>query len=504
MNAVKLISTALTSSGSTWVPLARVKELLVDYKLPIDEMNFAIERGDIIHFIDEEKNSWLTTSYYHKLENTIAENIIRLTYTTSKTYEESYIRKLIAEFEKVHNDGKHLHYQQVKAIIMVVNNNFSILTGGPGTGKTTVLSAINYVLRRINPKIRISFTAPTGKAARRITESTGECATTVHKKFGLVSDSSDGEAFIDDVLFIDESSMNDTALTATVATSVYNSRKLVFVGDVDQLPSVGPGAVLRDLIASKVVPVTGLTKTFRQDNTSTLYLNICNIRDGIASFIKGADFSPICVSNTFTQEEAIAKLKLLYAQEIEKYGVENVVVLLPYRKKGLCSNVLNAHLQLIANKNRYGYKYYNHADKNTIVFMKDDMVMQLENRAECANGDVGKILEINEDGCTVSYGGIHVHYALSELNQLSLAYSTTIHKSQGSEYKSVILVLLGCHKTMLNKNILYTGITRAKINCTVLYQEDALETAIRTVADENRITMLKRKLQTAYLQHQAK
>ena len=226
-----------------------------------------------------------------------------------------------------------LHEHQVDGVIMVVNNNFSVLTGGPGTGKTTVLSAITYVLRKLNDKVKIVFTAPTGKAARRISESTGENASTLHKKLGIGYQETEGEPFYEDVLFIDESSMNDTSLTATLSKAMMNGRKIVFIGDVNQLPSVGNGAVLRDLIASNVVPVTMLTHTFRQDNSSCLYANICNVREGKPVFKDGKDFHPMLLDENCTEQEAMKTLQNIYAKEIEKYGKENVVVLLPYRKK---------------------------------------------------------------------------------------------------------------------------------------------------------------------------
>ena len=277
----------------------------------------------------------------------------------------------------------------------------------------------------------------------------------------------------------------------------------VFIGDVNQLPSVGNGAVLRDLIASNVVPVTMLTHTFRQDNSSCLYANICNVREGKPVFKDGKDFHPMLLDENCTEQEAMKTLQNIYAKEIEKYGKENVVVLLPYRKKGICSNALNNRLQRIANSERSGYRHYCKADDNTLFFMKHDLVMQLSNRDECANGDVGEVLDVSPRGVLVNFNDKEVLYSLDDLDQLCLAYAMTVHKSQGSEYKSVIVCMMNCHTAMLTRNLLYTGITRAKKECTVVYQQKAFTTAVATIAEASRITMLKEKLRTCYMQYKA-
>ena len=496
LTAESLISDALMSTGSTWIKKEDLLSYMVRRHFPKQEMNSAITAGKIIHYVDSKNQSYLTTSYINRMENMIAANIMRLMYVSyCKKISESYIRSLVAEFEINCNHGRHLHEHQVDGVIMVVNNNFSVLTGGPGTGKTTVLSAIAYVLRRLNAGVKIVYTAPTGKAARRISESTGEKASTLHKKLGLGYKATKPTAFFEDVLFIDESSMNDTSLTSKLSGAMMNGRKVVFIGDVDQLPSVGLGAVLRDLIASNVVPVTMLTHTFRQDNNSTLFANICNIRNGIPSFKEGPDFHPLCMNASCTDQDIIQKILSVYQKEVAKYGREDVVVLVPFRKKRICSNYLNNHLQRLANKPTGGcYVYNNILESNRIYFQKNDLVMQLLNREECANGEVGTVTEVSQKGVAVDFNGTLVSYPPDQLDQLSLAYSMTVHKSQGSEYKSVIICMVNSHASMLTRNLLYTGVTRAKKECTVIYQEDALKKASATIAESSRITMLQEKL----------
>lgn len=501
--AEKIVDRALRRTGSTWILESDLeKEMARTNTGTMNDIIYGVKDKFLVSFKLGNGMTAYSTKHFHEAENDVAVNVMRLLFVKpSKKYPDWLIDNLINEFEEKENEGRKLHFHQRDAVKMVCNNNFSVLTGGPGTGKTTVLSAITYCLRALDQRIKIVFTAPTGKAARRVSESTGEHSSTVHKKLGIGYNSANAELFYEDVLFIDESSMNDIELSSTLMKAIPDGRKVVFVGDVDQLPSVGPGAVLRDLIASNVVPVTMLTHTFRQDNSSMLYKNICNIREGKPEFINGDDFHAIKLPPGNQNDAAIQHILKTYHEEVRKYGKDQVVVLLPYRKSGLCSNALNNKLQRLINPNRAGYRYYNHADKNALFFMKDDLVMQLENRDECANGDVGTVVFASAEGIKVQFSDALVTYSPSELNQLALAYAMTIHKSQGSEYKSVIMCFLDDHEAMLQRNLIYTGITRAKKNCTVIYQQKALEMACKTIADANRFTMLMQKLQDLRAQY---
>ena len=501
--AEKIVDRALRRTGSTWIT---EHDLIAEMKKSntgtMNDIIYGIKDRFLVSYKLNNGETAYSTSHFNVAENDVAINVMRLQFViASKKYPDWLINKILDEFEAEKNQGRKLHYHQRDAVRMVCNNNFSVLTGGPGTGKTTVLSAITYCLRNLNPRVKIVFTAPTGKAARRISESTKERASTINKKLGIGYNISEAETFYEDALFIDESSMTDIELMATLVKAIPDGRKVVLVGDVHQLPSVGPGAVLRDLIASGVVPVTMLTHTFRQDNSSTLYTNICNIREGKPEFISGDDFHPVLLPPGKQTDAAVKHIKDAYLMEVAKYGADQVVILVPYRKKGMCSNTLNNYLQRLVNKNRSGYRYHNQLDNNTLFFMQDDLVMQLENRDECANGDVGTVVSVSSSGVVVQYSDGKVSYSPSELNQLALAYVMTIHKSQGSEYKSVIMCFLNEHDVMLQRNLLYTGITRAKEECTVIYQQEALNKACATIADANRLTMLKEKLQEIRAQY---
>ena len=502
--AEKIVVQAIEKTGSTWITQEDLeKEMARSNTGTMNDIIYGVKDKFLVSFKMGNGMTAYSTRHFHEAENKIAENVMRLQFVIpSKKYDNEVIDQLIDEFEEKKNSGHKLHYHQRDAVKMVCNNNFSVLTGGPGTGKTTVLSAITYCLRALDQRIKIIFTAPTGKAARRITESTGEHASTVHKKLNIGNNSNLSSVFYEDAMFIDESSMNDIELSNILMKSIPDGRKIVFVGDVDQLPSVGPGAVLRDLIASNTVPVTMLTHTFRQDNNSKLFANICNIRNGIPQFIDGEDFHSILLPPGKGQEKlATQQILSAYQKAIKKYGIDKVVVLVPYRKKKLCSNSLNNQLQQIANPGKCGYQYTNQSDRNVLFFKKNDFVMQLVNRDECANGDVGQVISSSAAGIKVKYTDATVSYTPDDLGQLALAYSMTIHKSQGSEYQCVIMCFLEEHKIMLQRNLIYTGITRAKKECIVIYQQKALEKACKTIADANRFTLLKEKLQDLRAQY---
>ena len=281
---------------------------------------------------------------------------------------------------------------------------------------------------------------------------------------------------------------------------------MVWVGDTDQLPSVGIGAVLRDFIESRAVPVARLTKTFRQDDSSTLFSNIVNVREGRAEFVDGHDFHPIKMEDGANITDIKKTIIQQFMYGVDKYGLDQTVVLIPFRaiRKGverICSNDMNNILQQCVNHEKQGFRHIYKEDGNVIFFKQGDMVMQLRNRPECANGDVGRVIQVSSEGVVTEFADGTVLYKSNELDQLSLAYAMSVNKSQGSEYKFVVMVLLDNFDSMLNRNILYTGITRAKAECSVIYQQTAFEKAVSTQADEGRITLLRDKLAWLYARY---
>jgi len=507
------LANLLAMTGSTWATIGSLQKYLLQKGIKVSNNDLEMNEKLVLH------EGYVTLNKINKEENDIAVNALRLALFPQvernagvfsyPIYSNDVINRLIERYENEVNKGMKLHSHQKDAVRKTVNTFFSIITGGPGTGKTTVLSCITFVLRELNKEVQIKFTAPTGKAARRIAESTGEYANTTQKEFGITPENDSSLEFEGDVLFIDEISMMDNETLAKVLKSVPTRKKVVLVGDINQLPSVGLGACLRDLIASGHIPTTMLTKTFRQDNSSKLFANIENIKKGSTEIIEGEDYKVYPVSDSLNdkdaENEAFNIIRNLYKKEVEKYGVENVVVLLPYRVNGLGSNKAAKFLQPIANKNREGMcMKYTLPNGLEIFFMKDDYVMQLVNREECANGEIGKVIDVQKNTVTVLFNKTKVTYGKDELKQIMLAYSMTIHKSQGSEYACVIMGLLNEHSSMLQRNLLYTGVTRAKKICHLVYQPKAYETAVSTIADANRVTKLAEKIKNLRMKYRAK
>lgn len=480
MNLEKMI----WDSGSSWVP---VKEMHIDETSMVHLENMK-------QIVVSHDGKYVTTPKWDRLENEVAQELLRLyLINPCKRHSERKIRQYIDDFIQNENGGRMLDMKQMDGIVMIVNNNISILTGGPGTGKTTVLKAAAYVCRRIKYDVDIVFAAPTGKAARRMVEATGENASTLHKKFGIGigEDKKEGKALEEDILFIDEMSMNGLEVIRIVLAAITEGKKVVFVGDPDQLMSVDPGAVLRDLIVSRVFPTTMLTKTFRQDNQSELFDGIMAIKEGRSDLPNAGSFRSIERIKGMNMSKTLAAA---YQRSVNEYGAEQTILLLPYRKKGVCTNVMNGILQEQLNPEKYGFRHTNVKENYTCFFKKGDFVMQMENRNECANGEVGQVIKVSPEGVTVSYVDAVVLYSQQELTQLSLAYSTTIHKSQGSEYKAVIMAILKDHARMLSRNILYTGITRAKEYVELYYDMEALKIALNTQGSNLRKTCLCEKM----------
>ncbi len=401
-----------------------------------------------------------------------------------KTYRpDERIPLLIKRYEQENN--LQLDEVQKQAVVNICSNYFSILTGGPGTGKTSVLKCVLFCIEQLailnKRKENICLIAPTGKAARRMTEATGRHATTIlgkikydpinQKPLNIISD---------DWVFVDESSMLDTE-TMYWLTQVLNGKcHLCLVGDTQQLPSVGKGSILRDLIQSRVIPCVNLTKTFRQKEGSTLLKNINIVREGfLKPFVDGSDFLHFEKYDGFLG---------LYYSEVKKRGLDNVCILSPTRKAGTYSSErLNHVIQTNLNATSAGVKAKVERDGRdlTIPFRLNDPVMQLMNR-EVANGEVGKIVDLNP--IRVKFTDTEIEYYGDDLYQLDLAYAISIHKSQGSEYESVFT--LCTDEGNLDRNMIYTAITRAKKQCNCFGKRSLIKEACQKQTSLERLTGL--------------
>ena len=388
---------------------------------------------------------------------------------------------------------------QVAAIQQAVKSKVMVLTGGPGTGKTVTTQGIIAALESLGQGILLA--APTGRAAKRMNEATGKEAKTIHRL--LEYNPAEGYGRNDEnpldggVLIVDESSMIDVILMNSLLKAVPSHMRLILVGDIDQLPSVGAGNVLRDIIDSGVVPVIRLTKIFRQAQTSRIITNAHKINQGIFPDISNGRDADFFFIKQEDPEKAAQEIVNIVKNRIPKayhYSTNDIQVLAPMQRSVVGATNLNIILQEAINPegdflSRGGFKY-----------RKGDRVMQIRNNydKEVFNGDIGIVQNVNmEDrSLTVIYEGRAVEYEDNELDEVTLAYATTIHKSQGSEYPVVVIPLLMTHFVMLQRNLVYTGITRAKKICIIVGTTKALAYSVHNMVVLKRNTKLKERLTT--------
>ena len=386
---------------------------------------------------------------------------------------------------------------QLAAIRQAVTSKVMVLTGGPGTGKTTTTQGIIAALKKAG--LRVLLAAPTGRAAKRMSEATGMEAKTIHRL--LEYNPQDGYKRNDenplegDALIVDECSMIDILLMNNLLKAVPVGMRLVFVGDIDQLPSVGAGNVLRDIIDSQRIPVVRLVRIFRQAQKSRIVMNAHTINQGRfpdTSNGRDTDFFFMREDDPERAAETIVRLVKERLPRAYRESPDRIQVLTPMQRGVVGAANLNLLLQQALNPSgpslgRGGYTY-----------RQGDRVMQLCNNyaKDVFNGDLGYIREVDTEERTlkVDFDGKKVEYDVTELDELTLAYATTIHKAQGSEYPIVVMPVLMTHFVMLQRNLIYTGITRAKKICVLLGAAKALAYAVRNVSVLKRNTRLKERL----------
>ncbi|HOQ37443.1 MAG TPA: ATP-dependent RecD-like DNA helicase [Acetivibrio sp.] len=428
--------------------------------------------------------------FYHS-EVGVARRIAEIVRTKSKycSYNPSEVIQSIQEECRIQYDDV-----QVEAIKKAITSKFMVLTGGPGTGKTTTTMAIIKVFEKL--KANVMLAAPTGRAAKRMSEATGRNAQTVHRllKYSpLEGYKNNEENPLDcDVLIIDETSMIDIILMYNLLKAVSNDTVVILVGDVDQLPSVGPGNVLKDIIDSGAVTVVKLNRIFRQAMGSAIIMNAHKINHGEFPVLKGGKNSDFFFIEEEDPEKIVELVRQLCKERLPKYygvdPVNQIQVLCPMLKGAVGAHNLNAVLQEALNPSDISVKY------GGIFYKVNDKVMQIKNNYDknVFNGDIGRITNIDREEKVVyiKFDENEVEYDVTELDEVALAYAITVHKSQGSEYSIVIAPFTMRHYMMLQRNLLYTCVTRAKKVIVLVGSKKALGYCIKNSKSIDRNTML--------------
>lgn len=500
------LSYALTqaaAAGHTCVPeellVRETERALVIDSMQVQEVFSKLLSKDLLRTEEVSGMRLIYPEYLYKAEVGTARRLLALR-DQAKPLGRVNADRVIAEWER--EAGITLAEAQKEAIYTSLEHGVFVLTGGPGTGKTTVVKGIMNVLEKAG--CRILLAAPTGRAARRLAESAGHPALTVHRLLEYQPSGGSGFDFGKDdqdpldaeAIIIDEASMLDISLTYHLLKAVPGGCRLIFVGDVDQLPSVGAGSVLKDIIRSKKMPVVRLENVFRQAEVSPIVRNAHSINRGrMPEFTDNDEFKLIEFANELAAAEHVART---YADLVAASDWRSVQVLSPMHKNPCGVQNLNKILQQYMNPPGSNKPEVNIPGN---VLRVGDKVMQIRNNyeKEVFNGDIGRVVRVEGKSVTVAYPeraeGDNVTYAQSELEELQLAYAMSVHKSQGSEYPNVILLMVPSHYIMLQRNLLYTAVTRAKKQVLLVGTRTAVRTAVENDKTRRRYSLLAERLQ---------
>ena len=450
---------------------------------------------------------------YALAETTVASKLIELATYQDKKIDEKKLDELIQEQIKYSNID--FSQEQIKSVKMAVNNNILIITGGPGTGKTTTLSFIIEIFERIGKKVKLC--APTGKASKRMAQATNKDASTIHRLLEMNYSSDDmqehflkneDEPIKADVIIVDETSMVDILLMQSLLLAIKNGTHLILVGDKDQLPSVGAGNVLKDIINCEIIPCIKLNKIFRQAMKSHIIVNAHRINEGKMPLTNDKDNDFFIMNRN--DKNSIEKLIVeLITQRLPKYydiTPKDIQIITPMKKREIGTQNLNKLLQEALNpkdpvKNEYKTQFKIYRENDRVIHIKNNYEKQWisdkEEGSGVFNGDTGTIESVNlrEKFLTVNFDdGKKATYDFDELDELEHSFALTVHKSQGSEYPCVILPIHSVAPMLMTRKILYTAITRAKKLLIIISSNSNIKKMVDNIYEEERNSTLMQKL----------
>lgn len=489
------LNTVCYQQGFTYLTLEQLfnsSKTLLNNNIEISDLDYQESFDDLVTkkkvYVEGQR---VFEPHLQQAELKCAEKILKMSKAKTKSFNEDKVKRCIDEVEALF-EIKYTPLQR-EAIFNALTNKLSIITGGPGTGKSTILNGILNIYAKLNDlaitdddmSALVLLAAPTGRASKRMTETTNFKASTIHKALGYSPESNKFQynelsTMPYSLIIIDESSMMDVELASSLFKAISNTARVILVGDVNQLPSVGPGNVLADLIASNIFKVTTLNQIMRQANDSNIIKLSHMILNESISYNIFSEKKEVFYYN-FDTKDIINGIFKIMDNYLQKGGdLYSKIQILAPMYAGVCGiDAINKAIQ-----ERYNPETEKILKRENVLFKKNDKVLQLKNDSELdiMNGDIGKIVDIvkidNKDSLLIDFDGRIVTYSSSLIDNLKLAYAISIHKSQGSEFENVIMPISSSYQIMLKKRIMYTGVTRAKKKLIFLGKLEALENAI--------------------------
>ncbi len=498
--AILFLLERMAEEGHVYVPFAYLENqfrdgLEMDVELASQAVDELRESGEVLAEPAAEEHLAVYLKRLHEAELGVASRLKEL--SRGRPAGRAVVERALSAGERA--SGVELSGEQRRALRCALESKVTVITGGPGTGKTTLLKSLVAALGAAG--IKPALAAPTGRAARRLEESCGREAKTIHR---LLEYSPETGGFVrgpefplrSNYVIVDEASMMDVELAASLLAAMMPESSLLLVGDRDQLPSVGPGSVLKDIIVSGLVPVVELREVYRQARESTIVSNAHRLNRGEFPDVSNRPDGDFFFFERTAPEDVLQTVKQLVQNRlVGRFGIRDpgdIQVLTPMNRGPLGTHALNQELQRLLNpvgrEIRAGDR----------VFREGDRVIQLRNDYErmVFNGSIGRVLTIDSERgrMTVAFEDTHADYDLSDMDELALGYAISVHKSQGSQYAAVVMPIHSTHYLMLRRNLLYTAITRAERVCVLVGTRSALQQAVRNADERRRFSRLAERL----------